>query len=441
LQKLLADIYDSANQPAYLDWDDAVGFRRLLGRLRLDAVLYDRVVFNDQGILDGVLILDAAKRNLLDELPWSHMEIRSRAGTLEESFVRSLVRPEQDNLVPVFFASIPDAAEAYTLSEALGQTRADKVRTTSDFAALVRALGLQRSGGAEQMLAALRQVASYFASRSIPLVPWRPVFDFDRFIGAEVPKITTALQTSRGRTAFEAVWNTRNSRNRVAARLIELGDRLTWEEERDFATIRTWYNFAYQKTLGHQHECSAVEVQVSSKCWPALNPRLAEAEDEEGTASNEPFVVPDDFLLRLGRMPASAFSAYFDQPNEIGDYARRWRQAGSQDFGAARSDFKRALEGLVKWAHADPFAPPDSFAQKALPVGIGVAAGFTAGHLLEKHAHKLTKRSFLSTGLIAVGAMVTDAAFHLGTEGVLDRNRDVAESIVQMEMARTHTAT
>jgi hypothetical protein len=68
--RLSADPYDSASQPFYTDWQDEFRFVTFLGRLRLDAALYDKIVVNDVSVFEGVFFLAAAmhENRLADRL-------------------------------------------------------------------------------------------------------------------------------------------------------------------------------------------------------------------------------------------------------------------------------------------------------------------------------------------------------------------------------------
>ena len=68
--RLSADPYDSASQPFYTDWQDEFRFVTVLGRLRLDAALYDKIVVNDVSVFEGVFFLAAAmhENRLADRL-------------------------------------------------------------------------------------------------------------------------------------------------------------------------------------------------------------------------------------------------------------------------------------------------------------------------------------------------------------------------------------
>jgi len=104
--RLFSQAYDPGIQADRTSWGMDVTFRNVLGQLRLDTILYDRVVLVDADVFDGRFFLDASNRGLLSELPWSKIEIRMRAKTLEESFIQQLVRPGKQYLAPYLFDSI-----------------------------------------------------------------------------------------------------------------------------------------------------------------------------------------------------------------------------------------------------------------------------------------------------------------------------------------------
>ena len=434
--RLWADPYDSANQGRFTTWGDEKGFQVFLGRMRLDSILYDQIVVNDQALVDGVFFLDAARRGLLSELPWSRIEFRSRATTFSECFSKTFQRPNCENLASVWLSAPVNDEASRLVSVGLENVPAKSARSPESLTPVLIDLGLDKTI-AERLLVSWQKLSRYIDENDIRLTPWRPVFEFEKFISLARDEARAALQTKLGRETFASIWSNRDSRNAVRSLLTNAYRHASWSEMRDISTIDTWYNFAYQATLAHQHGCNGVEVSVTEACWPYSETQLPIKSVFENLNHQDIYKVPDDFLLAFGNIPRVVVDATFQRKNPVTDRIREWRSARLIDPRSARDSFKRAMEVLVRWVFNETLTSSDDELTKVGTNLTGTLAGYFVGdHLGKRLDRGLTRRVFFSTTTAAIAAIATDATLATTIEDKLDPAKRTAESIVRMEETR-----
>lgn len=203
--RLLSHAYDGDMQWEFSDWNNETKFRRLLGRMRLDGILYDKIVLIDSELFDGIFFLYAAQtEQRFSLLPWSRIEIKARSKALSDAFLRQIRRPGLDRLVGYMFWSLPPS-DAPRISRELEKTKSTEVKDLRALTERLIKLGVD-AGYAERHLAGWQNLIAFTQKHSIRPSEWSTIFDFPRGFEYEITRLQGAvyegLKTEIGRKAF-----------------------------------------------------------------------------------------------------------------------------------------------------------------------------------------------------------------------------------------------
>jgi hypothetical protein len=444
--RLFSQAYDAGIQAERARWGSDAAFRILLGQLRLDTILYERIVVVDADLFDGTFFLDASDRGLLSELPWSQIEIRTRSKTLEDSFIKQLVRDRKDYLAPYLFESMPvDAKIATTIAKSLGRIRSSAVTKLSDISVVLTDCGLAHQD-VQRYSRSWKNLLLYADDNNCHRVMWDPAFRFEEYFTQQVGTVPFSLSqqlaTIGGREVYNDVIKVRNSRNEVLSILNPLVDTGYSDFSGDIATIRTWYQSCYKLTQAAQHACGCKEYFVYPGSRP-LDQSIINME-EQGVESLRDLshVIAGNFLLQLGSLSVEQFEECSNAPL-ISSGVKEWQAIRLGNPNAARQKLKDAMKRLVEVVDARseiaPIVEPTegpSVQRRLEEAGAGATLSGGAGYVFEAMKSGMSKRTFLVSGVAAgagyiVGVFVPDVVNYLNPPN--NRTTRIAESIVRME--------
>jgi hypothetical protein len=343
-----SEIYDSIQQAGSIKFADESHTSLWLGRLRLDSFLFGKVVIKDAEILNGVFFLNAAVEGRVEDLPWERMEIVSRATSLDEALLR-LVRPSGDSrLRGVFFWAFPlEVADQIRVS--LNEYPAKDVNDWRQLPRILRELGANASN-ADKLDTAWQKLMGMARGHSQLVVPWDSTFNFpdhfDEHLGKDEALVLDALHTPLGKGIGSEVWHKRADRGPVLGILRQADADANIEEQADLATLYTWYNCAYNRTLQQHHKIVDMEIAEAPGCRPTRpDQRQYDLIKKELQANKRPSIpaelvvnIPAPFLKSLGDLKKIVFDRLLD------DHERNlttWRANRDMD------GLRRAVDGLV----------------------------------------------------------------------------------------------
>ena len=445
--RLLADPYDSGEQPRYTGWDAREEeFCIFLGRMRLDTILYDKVVLNDASIFEGVFFLDAANNERLSDLPWANIEIRARASAFRDCIVQWFSRPERKTLVPVYHPSLSKDCNVAELSLAIGQQNSINIASIETYVEMLKYLNVP-GAIADRQLNAWQKLEQFLRDTGVPLTPWGRAFGYERHLSISRNYASNAMRTPLGYETFRKVWEDRRLRSSVYADLDHARSVAGPEELSDIETINTWYNYAYKSAQAHENNCDSVEILVSNLCRPYNETELPIGKTINELKTEEKIEVPPEFLHSLGKIPKFDFERL--TANVISSGIADWRRNRIGNASRARDALRSAMEtlaetiqGIVPFHYSGESEPTlNKFVDRTTAAAVAALALET----IERHKKRntaaalLTRRKLFSVG--AKTAIVTGIGILAGnTVGELLRpqsaNERIAEAIVRMEDTR-----
>jgi hypothetical protein len=443
--RLSADPYDSAGQPFYTNWQDRDGFLTFLGRMRLDAVLYEKIVVNDASVFEGVFFLYAAMQDdLLAELPWDNIEIKARTSTtLDDCILQWFSRPGEKKLVPVYHPSLSTECDVAHLSSALGQEDASEINSLDAYVSVLKSVGVP-SEIADRQLEAWRRLERFRRGSNIALTPWQQGFNFEQHLLKSRGYAASVIETSLGQDTFARIWQDRALRSVVYSHLDRARLGAPTKERKDVETIKTWYDIAYKTAQARKNGCDSLEIHVNGLCRPYTEPELPIEKRIAALKRDEVVEIPRGFLKSLGTLPRKNYELL--KSNVVAQRIGEWRALRQNDGRAARYALRKAMSSLVESVQAaSPFHDDD---QSSIGPSItGVAASAVAASATEETISKLGSkypfaRSLIDRRFFLVGASAA-LGFVTGTgvERLLTPagyEQDVVEAIVRMDGARLH---
>ena len=330
-RRFLSDFYDSVRQRAYpFVMDRIVGAGdTYCGRLRFDSLVSQTLVLVDTQVLDGELFLDTGPQNLASSLTRSEggvmpIEIKSRAGTLEESLLAFFRRPHRTKLVPFAVSLVRDDATRSEVMRRFDATDSEKLKSWRDLLVILREAEVPEED-VERIEAGWNRWFEAESRGLVVLKRWEGQWDLDAFLGS-VDSLRECLQTESGGELARWTWEHRGDRSAVDTRLNEVST--DWEDERallDVVSIRSWFNSGYNRTLSSQHRCDAFESVDMS---PALLRTLDEGDEGYEAVQLSALDLPGHFLEKLGTMPSSGFREFCWKQR---DNLENWWGTGSTD--------------------------------------------------------------------------------------------------------------
>ncbi|HJW40249.1 MAG TPA: hypothetical protein VJ476_03365 [Rhizomicrobium sp.] len=429
--RLLSSVYDSAKVGDFVSATDAdERFDVVLGRLRLDALLYDRVILVDADLADGTFFLAAAHRNRLAELPWNKIELRNRSNSLEESILGQFVRAGSDWLVPFTFSSMP-LEKSVDLAERLNSQSSNGVSDLTRLAGALSDAGLDKTTARWYLDAWKKYCSEVPILAAGNVAQWTGGFNMEQQLAVARDAVETALETERGREAFKLVVANWRSRNDVTRVLASERDFLTVGERSDYATIKTWYMHSYKAAQGNQHSCDALEVFPEESCRdfaPTYLP-INDAPPSSGVGCR----VPHNFLSALGKMRPDDFSRICNQ-TKLRRAVNEWRTERNE---SALSDaLGLVVDVLDDGSLSDQQRLRETADYLKYPASLGT------GIAVEASLKALTRRKFvhlsgLATMFLAgISGIGIELVSEISISGLLDVKKRVVQSVVQMENRR-----
>lgn len=137
--RLFSEHYDSVYQRKM--FDQAKNFERnlafeILGKLRLDILLYNKIVLTDTQVLDGTLFRYITPSEFYEKLTRTTndfpVEIKSRENTLAGSLIRILKPTNGAYLKEFVFSIIDDEQERENVSKEITNIKADSLNNWED---------------------------------------------------------------------------------------------------------------------------------------------------------------------------------------------------------------------------------------------------------------------------------------------------------------------
>lgn len=130
VERVLASDYTSSGQRSWADTQGDIWRRRMLGQMRLDALLYRYIIVPDTHLLDGPFFLETGPRELLTDLGGdvtnhNPILIRSRKPRLIDVFPIWITRGHQF-LTPFSFKIVSDPETRTALARRLGETTVER---------------------------------------------------------------------------------------------------------------------------------------------------------------------------------------------------------------------------------------------------------------------------------------------------------------------------
>lgn len=407
MRRLFADDFTAGGQ---LEW--AQGARGgeaefwwadLLGRMRLDALLAERLVVSDGHVFDGKFFLGTRPSELLAKVgrftgdgpaPVLPLEVRGRRPSLEGSLAALLRRQGSDTLNGFSFKSIEDPLIRAAVSEQLGRTPE---------ASLDRALNQERNV-AEAVARVVRDAvrAAGFGSRDDELVEplvrgWRAWLDESDLVEVEAWPVHRSfdllnsarksahslgpLRSDVGRDTLEALLGViasggehRSDANALLApRRAEAERCRDGDASTDLSLLDRWYSRVRYRAFALQHGCRLAVTGDS------LLPPIAEVDAVanrllEGPKSQMNGIeVPEATLTRLG---TASNQEYADMHRvHSRELAQWWRSGGPEHLkGVAAS-----LDRLAVPAARATLSPTDYLVETTTVVAAGATAAATLG--------------------------------------------------------------
>lgn len=427
--RLLADPYDNAVQCQHIDWGREDNFEVYLGRLRLDALLYDAVIFKDGDVFGGHLFLEAARLDRLPDLPWGQIEVRSRASTIGDAIFQAIKQPGAAKLVPTFAVQLPSryAARLGEFSEKLGDRDAGDVQTFDDFGTALTDVGVAPDD-ADTLIHRWHAIERFMQDKR--LEPWGDNgWPFDTLIAQQQGSVGNWMKSDLGKAVFADVSQVLKSRNLVYRRLLQAEGTDDSEARKDLQTIRTWYNFAYKRAQAHQHQCNAVEVSVEPGCRQFGDLDLAVLITQ--LANNAKIQIPETFLTGLARLPKSEFDGIrIDANGPVMRGILEWRalSAGGR-YDDARSSLARGIEALVEKLRDMPTYLTATAVDYAAALSAGAAVAVSGEALASRFSRR--RLFWVGAGAVVSGAVALlpfKASRYVGVEDFVS---DVAQAVVR----------
>jgi hypothetical protein len=426
--RLYADIYDSIQQALHPTTDDAFLY---LARLRLDCILNRTIVLTDAQILFGDFFLNAANSSHLQELPIERLEIRCRASNLDEALLRAFADPNKQKLNNLFFAHLPQKTASH-IRAGLGEYPSADIRSWRDIPVALKVLGLDSVDADRWEIAWARWIE---VSKNKPdrFVTWSPGFDFDRrrdcLLEIDLKRIDEQLSSDLGKETRRRVWQERAYRSSVSAILDRTHASASSDEQYEVATIKSWYNKAYNYAAAEQHECDVKEVTDAPRSYPCAEyQKLYDQAFEDIVAGQFGWPIIntlDLFLNALGQMDGSTFANLLDDHRTN---LRAWYEVS--DFDSLRRTVDELVTTVDRTAQIDDTRPILSWAipkMKMIVDNYGVTLGAIVGTMLND----------VSGGLVGgrISKLLSKAT--VSTLETFEKNASITRCIVERARAGT----
>lgn len=317
--------------------------RALFGRVRLDAILNEKMVLNDvqlfhSAYLSGVVGQSFNFEPAIEKLPLESLEIRSRSDTLEESIV-ALVKPfECEFLKPHLFTYIDPNYEA---KSELEKTPSKKINGWTDVLDLLESI-LDGDKFRERISNTRRAWSHWIEMEKLgrlSVKKWHSEFNFRNEIDISgrslFSELSNKITTEFGRELIANINRKKFSRADLAALLLseDRNRTLAQDEFGDLEEISSKHSLLYNRTAALQHGCERVELtEFSSDRYMKLFLKPYGLTDS--------FASPEEIIIALCNIDDNDFRAFFVTRSTL---IRRWRQGG--DVCA----LKRVIEELYHY--------------------------------------------------------------------------------------------
>lgn len=409
----LADLQDS----------DSAILREALGKLRLEALLSERIVVTDAQALDGRLFLGLASSGLLKKLRTDPeqplpIELRARAATVKAT-VAAMHQPGSDLGFQSSFLTNGDRV-AREMTRSVHRKRQPYSRKGI-------LTCLRRSGAADDELEALAEgwakLAELTEAKVLPLRTWaqsRPWSEAaelsDRFLPVSV--LAATFTQDEAEAAFMHDLGRETKRSVFLDRL----DR--WEGRSDVAEkLGFWFSERYNRTIAFQHHADYRSIHSD----PKDGIHFSESERFIGGRRATEIQLPGGFLERLGELTTDEWQRGYSQVKNPGAKSSivAWWKYG--DTGS----LQRSLDHLVgEWGASE--SDPSQSTQRTRPRFAPVIT-FGASLLAPVAALPLEPDllGYVATVLLTLGVTVPQWLMTQSTEttcAVTDYLDDVASS-------------
>ncbi len=431
-RRLFSMIYDSPYQARCFDQYGVKALGAFRARMRLDALLWNRLVLTDAQLLDGRFfqsimentngLLSTMALFRRDGAAEPFIEVRSRATRVEDALVGLLKQPGQDTLKEFRFSLISDEGKRKRAAGDLACRRAADIGTWRDIPRVLREVGVNAET-TDRMRAAW---AGWIAAQDagwLRLELWPPTFrqhlpgalevealdhPWCRDLGPEARHKSIELFERRASLVYRtAVYQELDeaAKQSGAPDVEDLLEKAIAFEARsqlidDFLCIRAWYDRGYNRALAWQNDAdlqwisdgrapyTRVEQEVFDlAAQQAYSPALQEAERRGAL-----IVVPVNFMELLRDLSDKDFHRLVSSNQTAMDHLQAWYREGRI------SALRVALDPLIQEA-------------RRYKAGESVAEFSEATQIAVRHALQTT---------IGFGTMQTDRSDGLSEKSRLE---------------------
>jgi len=411
--RLLADVYDCETQKHLVDWGHERAWRTMLGRLRFDVFLYRKVIMPIGDFVDGAFFLQAAMggSDLLSEIPWPHIEIRSPHESLEHALLLS-IRPRMGDRLKRYWLSNLGDDNNKTFGDCLETAHGEEIPHWRAIIPMMERAGV--SADATSIYGrAWEPLFSHVRAMPNLTKCWdnSNAFSFDdhfsHFMSEEERDCKDAVGTAEALEVLQKIGAFKSNRSAAWDELRRARARYGSEAHlADFETIENWYTAAYRRTQAKQNGCGSREF-LSLRRGELLGFEKTVVESNRAAGVGE-FEIPEDFLFSLGMMPADYFQVLLRRRDDS-DLLHSWRR--SLQAGALKQGTSLLVEAAAEFGEARRWEGAERGGSE---FGAGMVAG-VVGFEVEKMISKFlaTRRFVLRQGgllALSLGAGVEKVA-------------------------------
>lgn len=438
-----ADVYDDARQPQLLGKHAPAGqtdaafqraFMAYLGRLRLDAVLNRKIVLRDANVWDGAFFLHAATQRdtdgslLLNRIPFGQIEIQSAAANMEEAILSSFLKPALQNpsQYGLYLSGLPKDVAGHVATSA-GPALARGATSIRDLFRILHDF-LPENEDLERFEEGVVRILE----SSIQTTQRVDFPDWSQQLTAKLQEsdalLTSALSTEGQGRLSELMYEISpqiGRRSLVYRGIDKLYGQDDPETRTDRATVRTWYDHAYNGLSAINHRCGVVELngEIDSRPMTPVDgyfDRLRGA-IEEGRSIDLPaslkVELPAGLLLSLAELNPQTFDRFLED-HQI--QLENWHESGAvEDLKAPVESFVNAVDSSV--GLSDLGLVPDGI-WSGLKLVVNPTAAATAavvGVLLAADPLTIGASAFAAT---AMTDKVIKASDRLGSKSIARRS-------------------
>lgn len=355
--RFFSDFYDSFNQSAYdnIRKSDLRIKDRYIGKIRLDTLLSNRIVFTDAQILDGVFfnsidptsLVNLLNRSIDDDQVLGSIEIRSRSSSIKQSLLEFIKPTGSDKLKVFSFAIIKDVKIRRQVNRIVPEWPFDDVNNWRDILKIFKAAGLA-DDAIEEIETSWVKWFELLETGKILIHPWERErgFPIIKNLGGKnkfLDGISNESILDLGLKTLEEP----HPRTRFDDNIQYLRKNLEHNNElSELQMLEARYHRAYNKALSWQHKCTEFESLVSSAIEIA-HKAAHETDTAQTQIDDNLFLGPiikieeidPSFLYKLGRMKPHQYQTYFFN-NQT--HLQQWWWHRDVD------SLERAIDGLAK---------------------------------------------------------------------------------------------